>query len=150
MRDTARQTQDYGTLSTWRSILRRPSARNAYYRQFSDVAPQVSANDVVLMRVSRAVLDFASTTGASVVATPLGMRVPDANERFHAAARFFQSGIESEARLATVHQYGVTKILVDARLFELLPELRQTFGEPIYQGEEHALFVTDVLGGAAP
>jgi hypothetical protein len=144
MRETARQREDYGTLSTLRGILRRPSAREAYYRQFAEVAPHVSPRDVVLLRVSRAVLDFAAITGASVVATPLGMRVPDANERFHAVARFFRSEIPGDERLATVHQFGATKILLDQALFELLPELTQTFGEPRYQGTEYALF--DVEG----
>jgi hypothetical protein len=82
MRATARQREHYGRLPSLRSILRRPSAREAYYQQFTEVTAHVSPDDVVLMPTSRAVLDFASITGASAVATPLGMRVIDANERF--------------------------------------------------------------------
>jgi hypothetical protein len=55
-------------------------------------------------------------------------------------ARFFRSGIDSEARLAALQRYGATKILVESRLFELLPELSRTFGEPLYQGTDYALF----------
>jgi hypothetical protein len=140
MRATAQQTKDYGTLWSPAAVLRRPSAHDAYYRQFSDVAHYVSPVDVVIMPVSRAVLDFASITGASVVGTPLAMRVPDANARFRAVARFFHPKTQPEARRDIARQYGATKILALRREQGLIPALTQTFGEPVYRDETQALF----------
>jgi hypothetical protein len=139
MRATAQQTENYGRLSSIRALLRRPSAEDVYYRQFSDVAPHVHAEDVVMMPVSRAVLDFASTTGASVIATQLAMRVSDGNARFRAVARFFDSRTSGDTRVAIAGQYGATKILLSSREFHLLPALTATFGEPIVRTEQHAL-----------
>jgi hypothetical protein len=143
MRATAKQTEDWGGLPSIRALLRRPSAQAAYYRQFSDVAPYIHPTDVVMMPAWRAVLDFASITGASVVATPLAMRVTDDNERADAVARFFDTETSGETRLWIAHQYGATKILVPSSAFQLLPALTETFGEPIFQGEERALFAIE-------
>jgi hypothetical protein len=143
MRATARQTEEYGRLPSVRALLRRPSARDAYYRQFSDLAPHVNTADVVMMPVSRSVLDFASITGASVVATPLTMRVVDGNARFHAVRRFFDAKTNGETRVAIANQYGATKILLPSSAFFLLPALTETFGEPIMVGEQHALFAIE-------
>jgi hypothetical protein len=142
MRATAKQTENWGRLPSIRALLRRPSAQEAYYRQFSDVAPYVHSADVVLMPVSRAVLDFASITSASVVATPLAMRVLDGNERFGAVARFFDARTDGETRMSIAQRYGATKILLPSSKFELLPALTEMFGEPIFQGEERALFAS--------
>jgi hypothetical protein len=143
MRATAEQTEDYGRLPSIRAAVRRLSPKDAYYRQFADVAPHVHAEDVVMMPVSRAVLDFASTTGASVVATQLAMRVSDGNARFRAVARFFDARTSGDTRVNIVGQYGATKILLSSREFHLLPSLIETFGEPIVRTEQHALLVIE-------
>jgi hypothetical protein len=139
----ARRGEGYGRLLSIRALLRRRSAQDAYYHEFSDVATFVNAADVVMMPVSRAVLDFASITGASVVATPLAMRVIDGNERFHAVARFFDKQTDGDARLSIARQYGATKILLPSSAFQLLPALTETFGDPISKGQDRALFSID-------
>lgn len=140
MLDRARQTKDYGTLWPPRVVLRRPSPHDAYYRQFAEVKPHVTPEDVVIMPVSRAVLDFASVTGASVVSTPLAMQVPDGGARFRAVNRFFDAKTSSEARLEIARKYGASKILVPSRHFSLLPMLTKLLGEPTYKGPSYAIF----------
>lgn len=140
MLDRARQTKDYGTLWSPRAVLERPSPHDAYYRQFADVAPYVTPVDVVVMPVSRACLDFASITGASVVSTPLVMRVPDGGARFRAVNRFFDQRTSAEARIAIPRQYGASKVLVPSRLHWLRSELTKGLGEPLYQGDSWVVF----------
>jgi hypothetical protein len=133
--------QGWGRLNSIPALLRRPSAQAAYYGQYSDVAPYIHEADVVLMPVSRAVLDFASITGASVVATPLAMRVDDGSERFREVTTFFNAETSEENRLWIAREYGATKILLPAGSFQLVPALTETFGEPIFRGDERVLFV---------
>lgn len=137
----ARQTQTWGTLRSPRELLERAPQHELYYAQFSEVTPYISADDVVLMPVSRAVLDFASVTGASVISTPLAMRVPDGGARFRAVHRFFDPSTSPEARSAIARQYGgASKVLVPRRQFALLNDLTRSFGEPLYRGDAYAVF----------
>ncbi len=136
----ARQTVEYGTLWSPRALLQRPSPHDAYYRQYAEVTALVSADDLVIMPVARAVLDFASITGASVVATPLAAKVPDGGQRFRDVNRFFDPKASPRERVGIAEKYGATKVLVPSWLFILLPELVESFGEPIHHGEAYALF----------
>lgn len=134
------QTKGWDTLWSPREVLRRPSQHDAYYRQFSEVTPYMSSDDVVLMPVSHAVFDFASITGASAVSTPFVMRVPDGGERFRAVSSFFHPKTSPEGRTAIARKYGASKVLVPSRQFSLLVDLAKSFGEPIYRGNTYAVF----------
>jgi hypothetical protein len=137
---TARQSEGWGTLWSPRAVLRRAPQHDLYYAQFAGAADYLSPADVVLMPVSRTVLDLASVTGASVVSTPLVLRVHDAGERFRAVAQFFDGRTSPRARASIARRYGVSKVLVPRRQFPLLGELQKSFGEPLYRGDTYAVF----------
>jgi hypothetical protein len=137
---TARQSEGWGKLWSPRAVLRRPPQHDVYYAQFAGAADYLSPSDVVLMPVSRTVLDLASVTGASVVSTPLVLRLRDAGERFRSVAQFFDRRTPPQRRSAIALKYGVSRVLVPRRQFPLLGELRKSFGEPLYQGDRYAVF----------
>jgi hypothetical protein len=68
------------------------------------------------------------------------MRVPDGGQRFRAVNRFFHPSTSVEARSVIARQYGATKVLVPRRQFPLLGDLVKSFGEPLYRGDDHAVF----------
>jgi hypothetical protein len=143
----ARQKKDWGTLSSVRAILRRASAHDWYYHQFDDVGASLSPADVVLMPVTRTVLDLASVTGASSVSTPLTLRVADNNQRFRDVARFFRLKTRLADRLAIARKYRATKVLVPSRFTPLVAELEQNFGPPLARGDSYTLFGLEGLDG---
>jgi hypothetical protein len=139
----ARQTEDWGTLWSPRVLLARPSAHDAYYRQFDDVKGFLGPSDVVMMPVTRSVLDLASVTGASSVSTPLSLRVPDNNRRFRDVGRFFNAKIPRADRLALARKYGANKALVRSDWTAVVQDMEQTFGPPIARGDGYTLFTLE-------
>lgn len=136
----ARQTADFGTLWSPLELLGRASAQARYYAQFSELEPYLSADDVVMMPISRTVFDLAAVTGVAVVRSPSAHGVPDRHARTRDVRSFFDPTTRPELRRDIVRKYGVSKIIATRQEFSVLSDLTQVFGEPVHRSETYAVY----------
>jgi hypothetical protein len=129
------------SLHAWRNGA---SAENAYYRTWAPLRAVIRPGEVVMVIPSyQVVFDIPAVTGASIVALPIMVGVPDGSERQRSVERFFSPGQSQDIRLQELRRWHTTKVMLIPPVLDRSAEMEALLGPPVWRDETRIIFAVE-------